>query len=58
MMYLRNASLHIHIKIETLPNHFPEMVLLWIFKSRSDSERSSLHPLPNISLSLVFLAST
>ena len=36
MMYLRNASLHNHIKIEILPNHFLKMVLPWIFKSRSD----------------------
>ena len=33
MMYLRNASLHNHIKIEILPNHFQEMVLSWISKS-------------------------
>ena len=56
MMYLRNASLHNHIKIEILFNHLLKMVFSWIYKYRRDS--ASLHPLPNISLSLVFLAST
>ena len=57
MMYLRNASLHNHIKIEILFNHFLKHGFNHGF-SNLEAIRSSLHPLPNISLSMVFLAST